>query len=91
MSLGLIGAACTAQEAQPPSPKVRVSADHEPEHPPTAKSFERWVEYIRPSEEEACWNDVQWRQSFREGVRDSQIEGKPILLWAMNGHPMGCV
>jgi hypothetical protein len=68
-----------------------VPADDAPAHELTPESFERWAEYIRPDETEACWNDVHWRQSFREGVKDSQIEGKPILLWAMNGHPMGCV
>jgi len=55
------------------------------------ESFARWREYLAPSETECAWEGVAWRQSFREGILDSQIDGKPILLWAMNGHPMGCV
>jgi hypothetical protein len=57
----------------------------------TDERVETWAAHIRPDEPESCWREVHWRESFRAGVRDSQIEGKPILLWAMNGHPMGCV
>jgi hypothetical protein len=59
--------------------------------PLTDQSVATWAAHIQPDEPESCWREVAWRESFRAGVRDSQIEGKPILLWAMNGHPMGCV
>lgn len=89
LSFGLVAGVCSAQQDH--AGQALVAPDQAPHHALSAKSFDRWSRYIRPSEVEACWSDVAWRQSFREGVRDSQIEGKPVLLWAMNGHPMGCV
>jgi hypothetical protein len=54
-------------------------------------SYVKWREYLAPTDEEMCWRTIPWRETFQQGVRDAQIEGKPILLWAMNGHPLGCV
>ncbi len=54
-------------------------------------TFAEWREYLTPTEPEMCWRTIPWRETFQQAVRDSQIEGKPILLWAMNGHPLGCV
>lgn len=54
-------------------------------------TFSQWRQYIAPTEPEMCWRTIPWRETFQQAVRDSQIEGKPILLWAMNGHPLGCV
>ena len=59
--------------------------------PFSADTVEAWYAYIAPDPEELKWLEIPWRDSFRSAVRDAQIEGKPILLWAMNGHPMGCV
>jgi hypothetical protein len=41
-----------------------------------------------PSEEK--WLTVPWRTDLTTARRDSQREDKPIFLWIMNGHPMGC-
>ena len=56
----------------------------------TLGTLDAWHAFIRPSADERRWLDVAWRTSFWQGVLDSQREGKPILLWAMNGHPIGC-
>jgi len=57
----------------------------------TERSLDKWASYLAPGTEECAWEGVAWRQSFRQAIVESQIDGKPILLWAMNGHPMGCV
>ncbi|MGI9013626.1 MAG: hypothetical protein ACR2GY_05180 [Phycisphaerales bacterium] len=59
--------------------------------PFSADTVDEWHAYIAPHPDELKWLEIPWRDSFRSAVRDAQIEGKPILLWAMNGHPMGCV
>ncbi|MFT4649230.1 MAG: hypothetical protein ACI87O_002460 [Planctomycetota bacterium] len=46
---------------------------------------------ILPDESELLWKDVDWRVSLADGIADAQVAKKPILLWAMNGHPLGCV
>lgn len=45
---------------------------------------------LRPSEEERRWEDVPWRAEFWGAVVEATEARKPILLWAMNGHPLAC-
>ena len=59
-------------------------------HELTAATFDHWREYIHPNAEELRWQAIPWRASFWQGVVDAQRVHKPVLLWAMNGHPMGC-
>ena len=39
----------------------------------------------RPSE----WRKIGWRSDFWTAVVEAQRDEKPVLLWAMNGHPCG--
>jgi len=50
-----------------------------------------WKKYLLPSPKELAWEAVAWRATFREAVLDAQREEKPVLFWAMNGHPLACV
>lgn len=63
-----------------------------PSDPPVldASTLDRWLATIQPSAEESAWRRIGWRSSFWDGLRDGQAAKKPILLWAMNGHPLGC-
>lgn len=58
--------------------------------PPGAPSFEELRALVLPSAEELAWQEIPWRASLWEGVIEAQGLEKPILLWAMNGHPLGC-
>ena len=49
-----------------------------------------WREHVRPSTEELGYEAIPWGSEFAEGVKRSSEEGKPLLFWAMNGHPLGC-
>ena len=53
-------------------------------------SFPVWRDRIRATESELEWQNLPWTTSFHEGLRRAGDEGKPLLLWVMNGHPMGC-
>jgi hypothetical protein len=46
--------------------------------------------HVLPDALELAWKALGWRASLWQGVIDAQAAGKPILLWAMNGHPLGC-
>lgn len=46
--------------------------------------------HVLPDAEELAWQRLGWRASLWQGVVDAQAARKPILLWAMNGHPLGC-
>jgi len=54
------------------------------------QTFEHWRDDIRPSAEELEYLEIPWRSSFAEAVNEARETGRPILLWAMNGHPLGC-
>ena len=55
-----------------------------------AKTYARWLNYVRPSADELRWQRVPWRPTFWAAVTEAQAAEKPILLWVMNGHPLGC-
>ena len=46
---------------------------------------------IKPSGRELTWTKIPWMTSLWEARQRAAREGKPILLWEMDGHPMGCV
>lgn len=53
-------------------------------------ALEAWRDRLRPTEDERRWDEVPWVSSFAEGLRRADERGRPLLLWAMNGHPLGC-
>lgn len=56
----------------------------------TDESFGKLRTTIRPSVRELKWMEVPWRPTFWAAVREAQATDKPVLLWAMNGHPLAC-
>ncbi|MBY0228502.1 MAG: hypothetical protein K2W96_04400 [Gemmataceae bacterium] len=46
---------------------------------------------IRPAKGEDAWADIPWMTDLWEARKVAAREGKPILLWEMDGHPLGCV
>ena len=52
-----------------------------------SSSFEEVRDYILPKTEELTWTEIPWRATFWETVVEAQGKDRPILLWAMNGHP----
>ena len=46
---------------------------------------------IKPKPAEQKWAEIPWLASLWEARQKAAREGKPILLWEMDGHPLGCV
>jgi hypothetical protein len=46
---------------------------------------------IAPTAEESAWMDVGWQTDIAQAQAAATREGKPIFLWQMDGHPLGCV
>ena len=46
---------------------------------------------ILPKEEEKAWEKIEWHVDLWEARKKAAKEGKPIYLWEMDGHPLGCV
>lgn len=52
--------------------------------------FEELHERLQPAGDE-IWRTIPWRLSLLEAQAAAVEEGKPIFIWAMDGHPLGCV
>ena len=46
---------------------------------------------IKPAAGEEKWEQIPWMASLWQARIKAAAEGKPILLWEMDGHPLGCV
>jgi hypothetical protein len=56
----------------------------------TDANYARWRDYLLPSDTDLAYAAIPWRASYWDAVAEAQDQYKPILLWAMNGHPLGC-
>jgi len=56
----------------------------------TDANFGNWQERLKAKESELVWQNLPWLTSFHEGLMQAAKEDKPLLLWVMNGHPLGC-
>jgi hypothetical protein len=45
---------------------------------------------IKPRAEETKWEEIPWLVDLWDARKKSAQEGKPIMLWEMDGNPMGC-
>ena len=52
--------------------------------------FQRLHDLIRPHAGEARWTEIPWQASLWEARKQAAAAGKPILLWEMDGNPLGC-
>lgn len=51
--------------------------------------FERELAAIVPTAEERAWRALPWQAELRSALRQASERGMPVVLWAMNGHPLG--
>ena len=58
--------------------------------PISPDQFARLHALVKPKASEAMWTEIPWLTSLWEARRQAAAEGKPILLWEMDGHPLGC-
>jgi hypothetical protein len=50
----------------------------------------RRIAAIEPTAAEDKWRTVPWRIDLMAARAEAARENKPMFLWLMNGHPMGC-
>jgi hypothetical protein len=67
-------------EVQPP-PFVPVLTDD---------NIRKWIDFIRPGDSDNKWERLEWRTELGAAIEEAKKLQRPILLWAMNGHPLGC-
>lgn len=57
---------------------------------PTPERFAALQALIKPGPGEDKWQQIPWLSSLWEARKQAAARGKPILLWEMDGHPLGC-
>lgn len=45
---------------------------------------------IKPRPDETRWEEIPWEVDLWDARRKAAREGKPLMLWEMDGNPMGC-
>lgn len=53
-------------------------------------AFDKLHSLIKPKAADAKWEQIPWLSSLWEARKRAAADGKPILLWEMDGHPLGC-
>jgi hypothetical protein len=53
-----------------------------------AAAFARDLAAIVPHEGELDWRAIPWQSQLRTALVEASRVQKPVLLWAMNGHPL---
>lgn len=48
------------------------------------------IRAVMPTAEEEKWLSIPWRTNLWDARKQAQAQNKPIFMWMMNGHPMGC-
>jgi hypothetical protein len=76
--------------AQSGPPKEK-SADARPRSPELSDAtFGEVRDQILPKPADLKWEDIPWRTSLTEALAEAARVRKPVLLWAMQGDPLGC-
>jgi hypothetical protein len=57
---------------------------------PNDRNYAEWRKHILPDTGELAWQQIPWATTFKDGIVAADAAGMPLLLWTMNGHPLGC-
>lgn len=55
----------------------------------TIANFETLHRELQPSGEKV-WRTIPWETDLLKAQAKAAKEKKPIFIWAMDGHPLGC-
>ena len=66
-----------------------VAAHASASDPLSLDQFDALHALVKPAPSEQQWEQVPWLTSLWEARKRAAAEGKPILLWEMDGHPLG--
>jgi hypothetical protein len=55
----------------------------------TRERFLELHEQLQPDPSEV-WRSIPWKTNLLEAQQEAAQQGRPIFIWAMDGHPLGC-
>ena len=53
-------------------------------------SLEGRIAQVMPTPQENAFLEIPWRTNLDQARIDAQRESKPVFMYIMNGHPLGC-
>jgi hypothetical protein len=56
----------------------------------TKAQFDQLFGLCLPPKAESGWLELGWEIDLWKARERAAAEGKPIFLWEMDGHPLGC-
>ncbi len=54
------------------------------------ENFDAWRLHIAADADERAFETIPWLPSFAAGLAAAAEQERPLLMWGMNGHPLGC-
>lgn len=48
------------------------------------------VASVLPTAQENRWREIPWRTDLGSALQEAEKSKKPLFLWVMDGHPLGC-
>ena len=67
----------------PPTPKFA-------EERVTEERFRALLSEITARPKEERWTEIPWKTDLKTARQVASQTRKPLLLWIMDGHPLGC-
>jgi|GEM_PF-1006432 len=81
-----VGTRTTLDDLKKENARAPVAADIDL----NAGNYAVWRDHILPQSDELAWAKIPWLTTFQDGILEAGKANKPLLLWTMNGHPLGC-
>ena len=53
-------------------------------------SLQEQIDSVLPRPEEERWLRIPWQPNLMRGRLESQRNGRPMLIWVMDGNVLGC-
>lgn len=73
-----------------PFPFALVAAAVTAQTCPTDAEFAAVRAHVVPDDSVEAWREAGWRMRLDHAVLEAAAADRPVVLWAMNGHPFGC-
>ncbi len=69
---------------------LAAAGDPSPDLTPTRANLDALHARIVPRERDQDFLAIPWRAALWPALEEARELDRPVLLWAMNGHPLGC-
>lgn len=88
--LAALAPGCGTEPAGDPAVSVHAGGQESKAYVEALAMVEAKRQEILPSPAERRWEEIEFLPSYAGGLKTAAEQQKPLMLWVMNGHPLGC-